>query len=87
MSLTRAAFDALYAGGPDALSALFQQQEAQIAALGERVAQWEVRLGATARTAIARRRATGRARRRAVSGRAAARPPVGNAGIRASHAR
>jgi transposase len=45
MSLTRAAFDTLSAAGPDALYALFQQQEAQIAALGERVAQLEGRLG------------------------------------------
>ena len=45
MSLTRAAFDAWYARGPDALYALFQQQEAQIAALTARVEQLEARLG------------------------------------------
>ena len=45
MSVTRAEFDALYAAGPDALYALFQQQVAQQAALTARVAQLEARLG------------------------------------------
>ena len=45
MSLTRAEFEALYARGPDALYALFQQQAAQLAAVTARVEQLEARLG------------------------------------------
>ena len=45
MSLTRDAFDNLVQTNPDALYALFQQQEAQVAALAGRVQQLEARLG------------------------------------------
>src|SRR5215210_3366382 len=45
MSLTRAEFDALYAGDPDRLFARFQQYEAQVAVLAARVEQLEARLG------------------------------------------
>lgn len=45
MSLTRTEVDALYARGPDAPYALFQQQAAQLAALAARVQQVEARLG------------------------------------------
>lgn len=81
MNLTRAEFDALYASGPDALYALFERQAAQLAALTARVQELEGRLGATARTAIARRRAMGRASRRAASGRGAVGRRAGNRGI------
>lgn len=43
--MTRAEFATLYAGGPDALYALFQQQAAQLAALTARVQELETRLG------------------------------------------
>ena len=45
MSVTQAEFDALYAAGPDALYALFQQQVAQQAALLARVQQSETQVG------------------------------------------
>ena len=45
MSLTRDAFDNLVQTNPDALYALFQLQEAQVAALAARVQQLEARLG------------------------------------------
>ena len=45
MDVTRAEFDALYANGPDALYALFEQQAAQIALLTARVQQVEAQLG------------------------------------------
>ncbi len=45
MEMTRAEFDALYAVGPDALYALFQQQAAQAAALTARAQALEARLG------------------------------------------
>ena len=44
MSMTRAESDALYAAGPDAVFAAFQQQAAQIAALTARVQTLEARL-------------------------------------------
>ena len=44
--MTRAESDALYAAGPDAVFAAFQQQAAQLAALAGRVEQLEARLGA-----------------------------------------
>src|SRR5215213_7930992 len=45
MSLTRDAFDNLVQTDPDALYALYQQQEAQVAALAARVQQLEAQLG------------------------------------------
>ncbi len=45
MSMTRAESDALYAAGPDAVFAAFQQQAAQFAALAARVEELEARLG------------------------------------------
>ncbi len=45
MNLTRDAFDRLVQSDPDALYALFEQQEAQLAAVTARVQQLEARLG------------------------------------------
>ena len=45
MSITRAESDALYAAGPDAVFAAFQQQAVRLAALTARVEQLEARLG------------------------------------------
>src|SRR5215210_4986822 len=45
MSLTRDAFEHLMRTDPDALYALFEQQEAQLAVLTARVQQLEARLG------------------------------------------
>lgn len=45
MSMMRAEFDALWAAGPDAVFALIERQDAQLAALTARVQQVEARLG------------------------------------------
>ena len=80
MSMTRAESDALYAAGPDAVFAAFQQQAAQVATLSARVQTLEARLEGHRQNSHRPPRATGRASRRAVSGRAAAKPPLGSRG-------